>query len=385
MSFLFALAFVGSCKLGEIAVGKTAPVIVVHSVLNPSFGSQVVLVERTLSGAVTIPDTSFDPNNPIVTGGGVPVSGALVELIDSTGKSAQGVEDVSARTDGRGAGVYRISLGFNGTQTLRLGMRYQLHIHTLEGDDVTAFTRVPAPDFTSSGGFTRTFNRDRDTLNVQWSPTPKTRSYAVRVESPFGPFFLFTDSTRFRMTGDLRNLFAGDLQRVFIPGFRQDMLVAAVDSNFYDYYRTNNDPFTGTGIISRVNGGLGLFGALVSLNSGTLTVVANQTEPIEARFRLISAGGTAATVASQFTLYVESKATRSDLPTALSGRYVAPAPTPHGDGILGQQLGSSITLALLANQLSGDTVDVFTGELRGDTLSGSYRKNGGTSVFLRNP
>jgi hypothetical protein len=219
---------------------------------------------------------------------------------------------------------------------------------------------------------------------AQWNRTPLARSYGVRVETPFGPFFLFTDSTHFRMTGDVRNLFAGDLQRVFIPGFRQDMLVAAVDSNFYDYYRTNNDPFTGSGIISRVNGGLGLFGSLVRLNSGTLTVVANQTEPIEARFRLASSG-IGAPVANQFTLYVESKATREGLPTALSGRYVTPGPNSRGDGILGQQIGTSVTLALLLNQLSGDTAEVFTGELRGDTLTGSYRKNGGTVVFLRSP
>jgi len=384
-SSLVATTLSSSCKIGEVTVSNTAPVIVVHSVLNPSVGAQLVLVERTLSGAITIPDTTFDPNDPIVTAGGVPVSGALVELIDSTGRSVRGVEDVTVRTDGRGAGVYRIATGFSGIPAIRLGMRYQLHVHTLEGEDVTAFTRVPAPEVTSSGALTRTFNRDRDTVNVQWSPTPKARTYAVRIESPFGPFFLFTDSTRFRLTGELRNLFAGDLQRVFIPGFRQDVLVAAVDSNFYDYYRTNNDPFTGSGIISRVNGGLGLFGALVTLNTGTLTVTANQTEPIEARFRLSSAGGSAATVANQFTLYVESKATRSDLPTALSGRYVSPTPTPHGDGVLGEQLGSTITLALLANQLSGDTIDVFSGQLRGDTLTGSYRKNGGAAVFLRSP
>ena len=174
------------------------------------------------------------------------------------------------------------------------------------------------------------------------------------------------------------------MQRVFFPGFRQDMLVAAVDSNFYDYYRTNNDPFTGTGIISRVQGGLGLFGSLVTLNSGTLTVVANQTEPIEARFRLTSSG-VGASVANQFTLYVESKAAREDLPTALSGRYVTPVPNARGDGILGEQIGTSVTLALLLNQLGGDTVDVFTGELRGDTLTGQFRKNGGTAVFLRSP
>lgn len=379
---LLATALVTSCELATVTVPKTAPTIVIHSVLNPNATNQVVLVERTLSGAITIPDMSFDPSDPIVTGGGVPVSGALVEIIDSTGKTVRGVEDKTVSTNGRGAGVYRLPLGFG---SLRLGMRYQLHVHSLEGEDVTAFTRVPAPEVTSSGGFTRTFNRDRDTMIVQWNRAPQTRTYAVRVESPFGPFFLFTDTTRFRLTGDLRNLFAGDLQRVFIPGFRQDMLVAAVDSNFYDYYRTNNDPFTGAGIISRVNGGLGLFGSLVSLNSGTLTVVADQTEPVEGRFRLISIGLSGETTpANQLTLYVESKATRDGLPTALSGRYVTPVPNVRGDGILGQQLGSTVTLALLANQLSGDTVDVFTGELHGDTLRGSYRK-GATAVFMRSP
>jgi len=379
---LLVALVLAACSLGEVTVPKTSPVIVVHGVLNPNASAQVVLVERTLSGAITVPDTSFDASDPIVTGGGVPVTGAVVEIIDSAGKATRGVEDITLNTTGRGGGVYRIPLG---PGSLRLGARYQLHVRSLEGEEVTAFTRIPAPEITSSGGFTRTFNRDRDTLFVQWNRVPKARTYAVRVESPFGPFFLFTDSTRFRMPGDVRNLFAGDLQRVFIPGFRQDMLVAAVDSNFYDYYRTNNDPFTGAGIISRVTGGLGLFGALVTLNSGTLTVTANQTEPIEARFRLFSSAGGTPPFASQFTLYVESKATRENLPAALSGRYITAGVNPRGDGILGQQLGSTVTLALLANQLSGDTLDVFTGELRGDTLSGSYRKAGGVSVFLRSP
>ena len=45
-----AIALVASCSLGEVTVAKTTPVIVVHSVLNPSATNQVVLVERTLSG-----------------------------------------------------------------------------------------------------------------------------------------------------------------------------------------------------------------------------------------------------------------------------------------------------------------------------------------------
>src|SRR5262249_43041775 len=184
------------------------------------------------------------------------------EIIGSRGRITRRVEDKSVpANNGKGAGVYRVPIV--GT-SLVLGAPYRLHIHTAEGEDVTASTRMPKPSLRVSNGLTRTFNRDHDVIATQWSPATATRAYALRIESPFGPFFLFTDSLSFRTTGELRNLFSGDLQRVFVPGFRQEMLVAAIDSNFYDYYRTNNDPFTGSGIISRVSGGLGMFGALVT-------------------------------------------------------------------------------------------------------------------------
>jgi hypothetical protein len=162
------------------------------------------------------------------------------------------------------------------------------------------------------------------------------------------------------------------------------MLVAAIDSNFYDYYRTQNDPFTGSGIISRVTGGLGMFGALVTINTGTVTVTADQTEPIEGRFRLTPTS-TDLTVPTQFTLYIESPAAKADAPAALSGRYVLGNSTTRGDGILGTQLGPDVSIVLLNAQLAGDTVDVFTGELAGDTLRGAYQKKGTHAVFVRTP
>ena len=187
-----------------------------------------------------------------------------------------------------------------------------------------------------------------------------------------------------RLAGDLRNLFADDLQHVFIPGFRQDMVVAAVDSNFYDYYRTNNDPFTGSGIINRISGGIGLFGAFVTLNSGTLTVIADRTGPIEGRYRLstvLSSGAPAPT--PDMTLYLESPAARSELPNALSGRYTAT--NGRVDGVIGEQFGSNLTLFLLVNQLQGNHFDRFDGVLHGDTLTGTFLKAGGTAVYLRTP
>jgi hypothetical protein len=370
-----AAAAAVACDLGTVVVPRTTPSVVVHAVLNTSADNQVVLVERTLTGAITIPDTAFDPNDPIVSAGGIPVSGATVEISDSAGAVFPGVEDRMLLGNGKGAGVYRVRL--NG---LRRGARYKLHVHTAEGEDLTAFTRVPSPDVSSTGGLSRTFNRDHDTLDVSWKAAASTRAYALRIESPFGPFFLFTDSLRFRITGDVRNLFADDLQHVFIPGFRQDLLVAAVDSNFFDYYRTNNDPFTGTGIISRVTGGLGLFGAMVVLSSGTLAVTADQRDPIEGRYRASTAD---LDRAGTITLYVESPPARPGLPASLTGRYVTPGPSGHADGLLGRLDGTTVSIALLANQLVADTVDVFTGQFDGKTITGHYRDRPGAIVFTK--
>jgi hypothetical protein len=379
---LFLVVLLGACELGTVNIPKTTPTVVVHGVLNPSAPNQVILVERTLTGIVRAPDTSFDAADPIISAGGIAISNATVEIIDSSGRTTRGVEDRTVPTNnGKGAGVYRVPIA---GAALVPGARYQLHIHTVEGEDVTASTRLPNPAIRVAGGLTRAFNRDHDMFVTQWSAAPTARAYTVRIESPFGPFFLFTDSLSFRTNGQLRNLFSSDLERVFIPGFRQDIIVAAIDSNFYDYYRTGNDPFTGAGIISRINGGLGMFGALVGLNSGTITVTADQTEPIEGRFRLTPTT-TDPTVPTQFTLYVESPPAKADAPAAISGRYQLGNSSTRGDGIVGQLRGPDVTLALLANQLVGDTVDVFVGELAGDTLRGTYRKRRTTALFLRAP
>ena len=360
----------GACELNSIEVPTTASQVVVHGVLNPSATSQIILLERTLTGEVDIADTPFDAADPILSAGGIPIIGATVEIIDSAGKLVRGVEDRTVNPTGKGSGVYRVPMS---GPSLMVGARYQLHVHTLEGEDLSAFTRIPSAADRSTGGLTHTINRDHDEVATQWKPVPGARSYAIRIESPFGPFFLFTDSTAIRLHGDLRNLFAGSLQRVFIPGFRQDIVLTAVDSNFYDYYRTNNDPFTGAGIISRIDGGLGLFGSVVNLNTGLLTVTADQTEPIEGRFLLTPATINQDTPTA-IDLFVESPSARSDLPAALSGRYTLGSFSTRGDGIIGKLQGNNVSLALLANQLSGDTVEVFTGVLNGDTLRGNYTR-----------
>jgi hypothetical protein len=176
-------------------------------------------------------------------------------------------------------------------------------------------------------------------------------------------------------------LFADDLPRVLIPGFDQGVLIAAADSNFYDYYRTQNDPFTGSGIISRVEGGAGLFGSLATVMTRVLNVTADQAQPIESRFVYLVTAGSARTLASELNLYVESPSPRSDVPAALSGKYITPL--LRTDGILGSQSGNNVVLALLAGQSAFDTATVFTGVLRGDTLAGTYSDRSGSAVFIR--
>ncbi|HVE35994.1 MAG TPA: hypothetical protein VNC18_20680, partial [Gemmatimonadaceae bacterium] len=113
-----------SCEIGTITVAKTTPSIVVHAVLNANLTTQVILVERTLSGAIPVHDTTFNPADPIVSDGGIPVTGARVEIIDSAGLANPALEDITTSGSGQGAGVYRVTFPAG----LRLGMRYRLHI-----------------------------------------------------------------------------------------------------------------------------------------------------------------------------------------------------------------------------------------------------------------
>ena len=379
-----ALILAGACEIGNVVVPETTPQIVVHSVLNTTAANQIVFVERTLSGAATLPDQPFNPSDPIASSGGIPLSHATVEIIHPDGRVSVGVEYLSGTQFGdAGIGVYGVPIS---GQELLVGERYQLRVRAPSGEEVTGFVRIPQVDARSLIDLSRTFNRDHDTLKIDWPAAAWARKYAVRVESPFGPYSLFTDSTRVRMSGDLRNLFGGALQKLFVPGFQQDIFISAVDSNFYDYYRTNNDPFTGTGIINRLTGGVGLFGAVVPMAAGTIDVVADRKEPVEGNYRFLPFSSTGfAPITANITIYVESKPARPGLAAALSGRYVTP--DGHRDGILGVKQDSVVTFSLLSNQLAGSKLDTFAGVLRGDTLIGSFEQRlpGNVAYFLRAP
>jgi hypothetical protein len=232
------------------------------------------------------------------------------------------------------------------------------------------------------------FDRSRDTVRLEWPAVAGARSYFVRIETPFGPRSFFTDSTALRLTGELRNVDSETLPRVFYPGFDQVVTVSAVDANYYDWFRTSNDPLSGTGLLSRVQGGLGVFGSLVRLRYRELEVMIPQTEPVAGTFDFVGSELEQLTAPfTQLVLYVESGASRSGQADALSGRYDVRGRFGYFGcltcGLLGTVKDNRLELALLTAWSARDTSDVFTGEIRGDTIVGSYRGFGGVAHFVR--
>lgn len=354
-----------------------------HGVLSATAATQVILLERTRNGSfeVTVP---FDIPNPVVNDEGAAESGAIVALTTPSGQTVIAREDNTVGSnDGKGAGIYRFDLP--GSALERNG-RYLLSIFTSSGGTLAAETFVPA-GATAAVSEQRTFDRARDTVLLDWPASPGARSYLVRIETPYGPRSFFTDSTRVRLTGELRNVDAPALPRVFLPGFPQAVTVSAVDSNYYDWYRTHNERISGTGVISRVTGGIGVFGSLVRLRFLDFRVVAPQPEPAAGNFRF---EGTqferSVTPFWNLELYVESRSARADQADAVSGRYEKRpilGDTETINGVLGTVRNGRIELAFIRGWSAKDTVEVFTGEIRGDTIVGQYRGLGGEARFVR--
>lgn len=376
------VALLGACELEKVGIPRTESRVSMHAVLSASAPTQVVLLERTRNGSVSIIAPPFDLGDPIVSDEGIADTGATVSLTTPAGQTLVAREDRVVRGDGKGGGIYRFALP--GPSLVRGGM-YRLTVLTAKGETLTAETSVPDGD-PAFAPTQRIFDRVQDTVILDWPATSGARSYFVRIETPFGPMSFFTDSTRVRLTGALRNLNLQALPRVFFPGFPQAVTVSAVDSNFYDWYRTNNDPFSGRGLISRVIGGFGVFGSLVRLRFEDFEVRAPQVEPEAGTFRIVPEQFTS-TLVPTLELYVESRAARDDQADALSGRYhKRPVIGQTGCltcGLLGMAKEGRIELAMLRDWYAQDTADVFVGEIRGDTIVGSYRIAGGLLRYVR--
>lgn len=372
-----------ACEIEKVEVPRPERTVALHGVLSASAFSQVVLLERTRNGSVIPNGPSFELEDPLGSDSGIAETGAIVSLVTPSGATLFAREDNTVFI-GTGDGVYRFDLS---GRALERNGPYRLSVLTRSGEKLSAETVVPsgAPEIVADS---RTFDRAGDALVLEWPVTPGARAYLVRIETPFGSRAFFTADTRVRLNGDLRNVELDALPHVFIPGFPQAVTVSAVDSNFYDWYRTHNDALSGRGVVNRVSGGIGVFGSLVRLRLLDLNVVAPQREPPAGRFQFVGTEveRSGATYPS-LELYVESPAARSDQADALSGRYGRRRTLGEQGctvcGLLGSLRGGQVELQMLREWSARDTADTFVGELRGDTLVGTYRLGGGVARYVR--
>jgi hypothetical protein len=368
-----------ACTFDQKTVGVPQAQVVVHSVLDVGRCEQQVLVERTLTGTITVPENArFSALDPVRSGGGVPVSGAQVTITAESGKILVGREE-GKTPGGPGAGLYTVREPDCVAPVIQAGGRYALQVVAPEGTVVSGTTVVPAtvvPAMEHPLPLSMRFDRDSDTLRLDWRAATGARAYGLWVESPFAPFLMFSDSTTFSLAGDMRNVFSARFRRLFIPGFSQQLALFAADTNYFDYYRSRNDPFTGSGLINHLRGGIGLFGSIMVIQQRVIDVTQKPREPaIEGVYELVEAPRLVATV---LRLYVETPGE----PAALSGWYASSGATDRA-GIDGTRSEGRIRLHLLANQYAADTVAAFTGTQVGDSLVGSYTGLPGRVVFRK--
>jgi hypothetical protein len=119
----------------------------------------------------------------------------------------------------------------------------------------------------------RRLDRNVDTLRLSWPRVSGARAYEVRIFpkrdslSWFGSYVTYVD-TSFTLAGTARTQGAA----IFTEGFRYDLVVSAVDANYYGYYAFDSDQYTGTALPSSLRGAEGVFGALVPIVRMSITV-----------------------------------------------------------------------------------------------------------------
>jgi hypothetical protein len=367
---MLAIVALAGCKLDEAAVPSAKPQIVLHAILNPIVVDQVVLVEQTLTGEVEVPDrVPSDSLDPILSGGGIPITDAVVTMrrVDAPGGGAAvAIQDAADRPDGKGKGVYRFRnappplLGPpHGEIAIVRGARYELVV-TWRGQEARAFTTVPNPDrLLPQAEATRTFNVDHDSLVFDWPRATAAKRYGIIASSPYGGMLVFSDSARLVVRGRVRNLFAEGMPYVFTPGFRQTISASAVDTNYFDYFRSVNNPFTGTGIINHVDGGIGLFGATYPLDTLAVDVIADFDEPIEGRY----VGG--ASGSDVLELYLGESL--GDGARVVSGRLTQGI---QKHGVIGTTSGGGkLSLAVLRGWFAKDALYPLTATAAGDSVT----------------
>ena len=162
--------------------------------------------------------------------------------------------------------IYDVDAGGAG---LIPGGTYQLRVVVPDGRTVTGRTTIPNAVPSTTALPAQTFDRTRDTISLQWSRVAGARSYQVFIRSTAGSYSLFAD-TSVVLPGSLQRLDNGE--DAFERRVTHQLAVIAVDANYFDYYHRTSDFTTATGLVMHLDGGIGVFGSVVTLATRTIVV-----------------------------------------------------------------------------------------------------------------
>ena len=261
----FCLSACVACIAGDQVVSPTTSYVIVHAVLDMGSRDQSVVLERTRSGQ---PRT----HPPVFVGGGEPLPGAQVTLTTPDGAVLAAEEDTLHDGTPAQNGFYRIKLDRYGV-SLVPGGSYTLRVRVPSGEEVMGTTTIPRA-VAATPSDSEMFDL-RDSLRLVWSPVEDAAAHEVRFHSQFAQsgccydveYAVFAEST-FSISGLAKTIWNDP---VFLSHGVTVVTVAAVDANYYEYFRTVSDPFVGAPP-SRLTGGVGVFGSLVPLSIRTLKV-----------------------------------------------------------------------------------------------------------------
>ena len=277
--FVVCALFLAACETSAPTQLTAAPGLVVFSVLDPAAPEQTVVLMQTRPAVRDTTSRAVLIDDPIVSAGEIPVTGARVVLYGPTGDSAVAIEDRVRRTDHLGAGVYRIwSSGIAATLPagaylpVAMGARYSLKVQSTVGA-AEATTSVPSNDRNLNVA-ARTLNRSRDTVLMGESRAQAAGFiYSLRNGNATVGTPQFRRSIERRLVLPAGNEWAFAYVRArFTLGSRYTLTVTAADSSYFAYYSSEGDPFADRSAKTTLRGATGVFGSVLLMYASVVTV-----------------------------------------------------------------------------------------------------------------
>jgi hypothetical protein len=247
-----SLVGAASC-IDKAPTSPTANALLVHAVLDLGSRDQYVVIQST-TGAI-------DQQRP--------VTGAVVTITTPDGRGLLAEETLDSThyltpsTVPRVTTVYRVSLDRYGIDLVP-GGSYLLRVTTPDGREVSGMTTIPNAVL-GTASTTQTIDRERDTVRMNVPRVAGASAYEVLVSSSRNRATFFSD-TAVTIPGSA----SGNGSMIFGPGTTHVLIVSAVDQNYYDYFRRASDPWTSSGLISHLDGAIGVFGSIVPLARCTI-------------------------------------------------------------------------------------------------------------------